>query len=142
MVLEFVSYGIFISLIGLAIVLFVLDQRRPKVVTVSHEVAEFNKLESPIERQLYRALINNGYSVRSQVKCGPYRIDLVIGDIAIECDGKAYHSSPQQKAHDRKKDRYLKQYGGYRKVIRVSGSSIVSRMPQVIKRIDNAVRNA
>lgn len=75
---------------------------------------EYRKLESPIERCLYNALVINGYSVRTQVKCGPYRIDLVIGRLAIECEGKAYHSSPAQKAHGRKKEENIlkKELGG------------------------------
>lgn len=42
----------------------------------------------------------NGYSIRTQVKCDPYQIGLVIGRLAIECDGKEYHSLRAQKAHE------------------------------------------
>jgi len=42
----------------------------------------------------------NSYSVRTQIKCNPYRIGLVIGRLTIECDGKEYHSVGAQKAHD------------------------------------------
>jgi len=94
---------------------------------------EYSKLKSPIERPLYNALVINDYSVRTQVKCGPYRIELVIDSLAIECDGKAYHFSPEQKAHDWKKDAYLRKQGY--KIMRVSGSSIVKCMPQVLKRV-------
>ncbi|WP_308284863.1 endonuclease domain-containing protein [Priestia megaterium] len=43
--------------------------------------------------------------------CSPYRIALIIARFAIECDGKAYHSSPKQKAYDRRKDAYLREQG-------------------------------
>lgn len=45
---------------------------------------EYSKLASPIERRLYNVLVLNGYCVQTQVKCGPYRIDLVIGKLAME----------------------------------------------------------
>ncbi|MGO0260162.1 endonuclease domain-containing protein [Priestia aryabhattai] len=95
---------------------------------------EYIKLESLIERRLYKAFVMNGYSVRPQVKCGPYRIDLVISRIAIECDRKQHHSLLlAQKANDRKKDAYLRKQGY--KVMRTSGSSIANRLPQVLKRV-------
>ncbi|MEH6854501.1 DUF559 domain-containing protein [Priestia megaterium] len=40
---------------------------------------------------------------------------------------------PAQKAHDRKKDAYLRKQGYT--VMRVSGRSIVKRMPQVLKKV-------
>ncbi|WP_257985575.1 endonuclease domain-containing protein [Bacillus sp. V5-8f] len=75
---------------------------------------EREKLESPIERRLDDALILRGEYVKSQVPCGKYRIDLTLPAyrIAIECDGKAYHSSPEQKAQDRRKNAYLRRVAG------------------------------
>ncbi|WP_308162466.1 hypothetical protein [Bacillus sp. ISL-7] len=45
--------------------------------------------------------------------CGKYRIDIAfVGPrIAIECDGKDFHSSPKQKAHDYKKNAHLRKNG-------------------------------
>jgi very-short-patch-repair endonuclease len=125
------EYLLFFGLLGVRLLSFIFHEmgEKPKGVLPTG----YSKLESPIERRLYNALVMNGYSVRAQVKCGPYRIDLVIGRLAIECDGKAYHSSPAQKAHDRKKDTYLRKQGY--KVMRVSGSSIVKHMPHVLKRV-------
>ena len=42
--------------------------------------------------------------------------------IAIECDGKEWHSRYEQKEHDNKKDEFLKSVGW--KVFRVTGSDI------------------
>ncbi|MGX1373045.1 very-short-patch-repair endonuclease [Priestia megaterium] len=42
----------------------------------------------------------NGYSIRIQVKCDPYQISFVMGRLAIEFDGKEYHSLRAQKALD------------------------------------------
>lgn len=97
-----------------------------------------SKCESPIERKLFNALTYNGYSVSCQVRCGRYRIDLALPpqQIAIECDGKAYHSSPSQKAHDRKKDRYLRDNGW--QVLRFTGSQINGNLKAVLQRIETA----
>jgi hypothetical protein len=41
------------------------------------------------------------------------RIDLARYGLEIECDGKAYYSTPEQKRHDRKKDNYLRKQISY-----------------------------
>jgi len=76
-------------------------------------VPDIYKCESPIERRLYNGLMHHGLHATAQQQVGKYRIDLAFPHymLAIECDGKPYHSTPQQKAHDRKKDQYLKQNG-------------------------------
>ncbi|WP_242486874.1 endonuclease domain-containing protein [Peribacillus sp. TH16] len=81
-------------------------------------------------------MIFRGENVEPQVPCGRYRIDLALQSyrIAIECDGKAFHSSPEQKAHDRRKNKYLRKNGW--KVLRFSGSAINGRMRKVLERID------
>lgn len=95
--------------------------------------------ESPIERRLYNVLASRGYEVKAQVPCGRYRIDLALPRyrIAIECDGKAYHSSRSQKAHDRKKDRFLRDHGWT--VLRFTGSQINGKMAYVIRKIEESV---
>lgn len=100
----------------------------------------YKNCESPIERRLYLALLQNGYQIETQTPCGPYRIDITIpgARIAIEADGKAYHSSPSQKAHDRKKDAYLRRQGW--KVIRISGRQINGNLQGVINKIKNEVK--
>lgn len=94
------------------------------------------KCESPIERRLYDVLNARGEYVRTQVPCGKYRIDIALPvyHIAIECDGKQYHSTPSQKAHDRRKNAYLKANGW--KVLRFPGSRINKDLKGVIKRIE------
>lgn len=80
-----------------------------------------------------------GIIPETQTKCGKYRIDITIPSkmIAIECDGKAYHSSAAQKAHDRRKDSYLKKHGWY--VLRFSGRQINSNLGNVLKVINKCV---
>lgn len=56
--------------------------------------------------------------------------------IAIECDGKEYHSNPEQRRHDQRKNRYLRKNGW--RVLRFSGRSINRNMNKVIARIEKA----
>ena len=93
------------------------------------------KCESWIEQRLYNALAKKGYYVRKQVRCGPYRIDMVIGNIAIECDGKSFHSSPDQKSYDKRRSAYLYRHG-YRSVVRFSGSDINSDVQKCVGAIE------
>ena len=130
-----VEYAVFFILLTIGVLAYILYEMGPKPDPVPARVYEYKKLDSHIERRLYSALVNNGYKVRAQVPCGRYKIDLVIGDVAIECDGKKYHSSPERKARDRRKSAYLRK-NGYRKVIRFTGSEIVTKMPDVLRRIE------
>lgn len=58
--------------------------------------------DSPFEEDVYHALVQQGYTIRTQVGCSGYRIDLAIVNtnrpgeflLGIECDGASYHSSP------------------------------------------------
>lgn len=129
------EYAIFFLLLTMGGLAFLFHEMGPKPDPVPARIFEYKKLESHIERRLYSALVNNGYKVRAQVSCGRYKIDLVIGDVAIECDGKKYHSSPERKARDRRKSAYLRK-NGYRKVMRFTGSEIVTKMPDVLRRIE------
>jgi very-short-patch-repair endonuclease len=106
--------------------------------TYDHELL---KCESPIERRLYNALKNNGHIVRSQERCGPYRIDLIlpIYKLAIECDGIEFHSTPYQIKHDKKKNAYLRKHGW--SVMRIKGKDINGKMPSVISRIEKRIKS-
>jgi very-short-patch-repair endonuclease len=137
-----IGYIVFFSLIAAAYLYYILspDPQPIRELDQSILVTERNKCESPIERRLYDALAFRGYAVTSQVPCGKYRIDLALlgPRIAIECDGKAYHSAPQAKARDRRKDKYLKENGW--QVLRFSGRQITSDLAKVLQRIDETVQ--
>jgi very-short-patch-repair endonuclease len=96
---------------------------------------------SYIEERLYWRLVEAGYNVKKQVKCGYYYIDLVLPKyrIAIECDGKDFHSSPKQKAYDKKRSAYLYRHG-YRSVLRFTGSEINQNPRKCIERIESVVK--
>lgn len=129
-----VDYIVFFGLLAACIIFFILYERRPKErVILDHESY---KVQSPIERLLYDALKARGEYVRTQVPCGKYSIDIALPNynLAIECDGKAYHSTPKQKAHDRRKDKFLRDNGW--RVLRFSGSRITRDLKGVVRRID------
>src|SRR5690606_13784691 len=107
----------------------------------SKDYTEIDYCESYIERRLYKALQLRGYYVRTQVRCGKYRIDIALPSyrLAIECDGKAYHSSAEQKAHDRRKNAYLRRNGW--RVLRFSGRQINGELSKVLARIEKALIN-
>ncbi|WP_078430996.1 endonuclease domain-containing protein [Alkalihalobacterium alkalinitrilicum] len=130
-----IEYIVFAVILVIPLILFLKRKHVPEKV-----VTPLDRCESPIEQRLYKVLVNNGYYVATQVPCGRYRIDLALpGDrIAIECDGEAYHSTPQQKAHDRRKNEYLRANGW--KVLRFSGKRIYKDMRGILKRIEKEAK--
>ena len=89
---------------------------------------EKSKAESPIEEMMIELLRKEGYKPYTQVPCKGYRIDIALYEggrkFAIECDGKAFHTSPKQKLHDEKKNRILRE--NQWDIIRFKGTHIYS----------------
>lgn len=127
------------NVLGGVILLTMLVLIRPIYLLLRRKINWYKRCESYIERRLYTALTNKEYYAETQIRCGAYRIDITLPeyDIAIECDGMAYHSSLAQKKHDAKKNRYLRKNGWY--VMRFTGKDICSNLPQVIEVIENTV---
>lgn len=75
--------------------------------------------DSPFEDSVHDFLRGAGYSVRKQVGCARFRIDLAIEDpvapgrylLGIECDGAQYHSSPVARDRDRLRQQILEGLG-------------------------------
>lgn len=120
----------YLILLIITIILFIIHHIRYKEKIINHHMCE-----SYIEERLYNALKKNGFNPIPQVKCGPYRIDLALYEykLAIECDGKEWHSTPEQKRHDARKNNYLKKNGW--KVCRLSGKTINSNLGYAINHI-------
>ncbi len=79
------------------------DLRRDLIEHVRNPAARANAItegtrtaESPFESRVIECLIRRGFLVRSQVRVGFYRIDIVVegssGKLAIECDGERWHT--------------------------------------------------
>lgn len=80
--------------------------------------------DSPVEKQFAAAYkVKTGRFPDDQVNIGQYRVDFLLpNNIIVEIDGHEFHSTPQQKAADARRDRYL-QNQGYR-VYRFTGAEI------------------
>lgn len=138
--MELVGIVIFTVIFIGAPIYYTIDHiKNPTFVEVPQFENERDKCESPIELRLFDALTFNGYDLKTQVKCGRYRIDIAIPryNLAIECDGKKYHSTPKQRAHDRKKNAHLRKEGW--KVLRFSGSQIHRNLPSVLRKIQDSI---
>lgn len=122
----------------LLIFIFVIAWNARKKNRGYSEAKEMTKCESPIEVRLFKALRRKNYQVYTQVACNNYRIDLVIytgkKKLAIEADGKNYHSSVQQVKHDKEKDWQLRKHGW--EVIRFTGSEIYRNSNQCVEEIE------
>ena len=71
--------------------------------------------ESDFEREMFDYLSSKNYRVTPQVKCGGYRIDMVVEGaqgrrLAIECDGDRFHG-PGQWSDDMARQRVLERAG-------------------------------
>jgi very-short-patch-repair endonuclease len=57
------------------------------------------RAESPLEQEVNRRLVAEGFRVTPQVAVGHYRIDMVVSDgarqVAVECDGDRFHPVEQ-----------------------------------------------
>lgn len=97
----------------------------------------FHLYESPIETKLSGALEAWGVKVVAQKKIGNYRADLFIEmdgkKIVVECDGKEFHSSSEQRAHDKERDDFMERAGLL--VLRFTGKEITSNLQACVIRI-------
>lgn len=122
----------------LILVFVIFSLRKGNRYTFEHEL---KKSESPIETMMLNALHEYEYKPYAQIPCKSYRIDVALyykgKKIAIECDGKQFHSSPEQKEHDRIKDSVLKKEKWI--VLRFTGSEIYSHMDDCLRMINSVV---
>ena len=74
---------------------------------------------SPVTAAIARALGERGWTIRHQIGCGAYKVDLAVVDpndndryvLAIEHDGAAYASAPAARDRDRLRAQVLQQLG-------------------------------
>jgi len=116
------------------------------MIEAHHEA--YRLTESPIEQMVYDYLLGIGCRPGArwpgpyaylfpQYPVGHYRADFAIkvmnADkfIAIECDGKAFHSSDAQKAYDAKRDEVFRSLGF--EVHRLSGSQIYRNVREAMR---------
>jgi very-short-patch-repair endonuclease len=73
------------------------------------------RFDSLFEQRIFLDLLARGYHVTPQVETNGRRIDLVVtgaaGKLAVECDGDAFHTSPEQREADLHREQELKRCG-------------------------------
>ncbi|MFA6830229.1 MAG: AAA domain-containing protein, partial [Bacilli bacterium] len=76
------------------------------------------EFDSPFEEDVYNFLVSKQYGVDTQVGCSGYRIDMGVKNrtnsdyvLAIECDGKTYHSGKCARDRDRLRQEVLEEKG-------------------------------
>ncbi|WP_367130624.1 AAA domain-containing protein [Saccharothrix sp. HUAS TT1] len=71
--------------------------------------------DSLFEQRVFLDIRARGYHVTPQVETNGRRIDLVVtgaaGKLAVECDGDAFHSTPEQRVADLQREQELKRCG-------------------------------
>jgi very-short-patch-repair endonuclease len=71
--------------------------------------------DSLFEQRVYLRIRERGFHVTPQYEVNGRRIDLVVtgakGRLAVECDGEAWHSTPEQRADDLDRELELKRAG-------------------------------
>lgn len=90
------------------------------------------KCESPIEDIVLREFHLLGLYPIPQFQIGKYRVDFAFPEkmVVIECDGKEWHSSEEQREKDKIRDKYLNDMGW--EVIRLTGSDIYRNADEII----------
>jgi very-short-patch-repair endonuclease len=88
---------------------------------MSSDLADNNNVdaESPFEEEVEAALRQTGFTVKRQIGCSGYRIDLALVDperpgqyvLGIECDGASYHRSATARDRDRLRQDILEGLG-------------------------------
>ena len=107
------------------------------------------RLESPIERLFwqtgYKYLSKWGH-LTPQTKIGPYRADFTLTNIpgvdllklVVELDGQEFHSTPEQRDYDTKRERYLMRHGW--QVVRFTGSQVNGNCMACVSEVESMVR--
>ncbi|MGN9846523.1 AAA domain-containing protein [Nonomuraea sp. H19] len=71
--------------------------------------------DSLFEQRVYLRIRERGYRVVPQVPAGGKRIDLVVvgakGRLGVECDGRFWHTAPDQVRHDIRREQELRRAG-------------------------------
>jgi len=92
--------------------------------------------DSEFEVRVGKALLARGYDVVQQYPVGSYRIDMIIRDsnIAIECDGEAYHTGEKKVREDMERQTILERLGW--NFIRIRGSAFFRNEESCITKVE------
>lgn len=97
--------------------------------------------DSPMEEKLFFDFPPNLQGlVELQFPVGKYRLDFAFPckKIAIEVDGKAYHSSFEQVKNDYERDAYIKKFGWT--IFRFSGSEVYNDSQHIVNKVADLLK--
>ena len=114
---KYLEYAYAISNNDHSAALAVLREVNPALMV--QQVSEQLSFDSPFEEEVYTELSQKGYSIRTQVGCSGYRIDLAVANpkepnrfvLGIECDGAMFHSAKSARERDIYRQRFLEGKG-------------------------------
>lgn len=94
--------------------------------------------ESPMEERFFEEAKRQGIALTLQHPIGPYRADFVVEPvryykIAVEVDGRDYHSDEDAVCRDYERDWYFMEHGWV--VFRVRGRQVNRQPRQVVERL-------
>jgi very-short-patch-repair endonuclease len=112
------------------------------------ELTNIIQAESSFEEAVYDFLTKNGYSVKTQVGCSGYRIDMAVKHptisgvfvLGIECDGVSYHSARTARERDRLRLSILEDIGW--KIYRIWSTDWIKDTKTEGEKLLNAVEEA
>lgn len=124
-----------------------LAERGEAALKQTTEAGYDDCFDSPFEEAVCKALRDKGYSVKTQVGCSGYKIDLAIRDkdnpgqflLGIECDGAAYHSCATARDRDRLRQEVLENLGW--KIYRIWSTDWFKNPQKQIEKLVNYINN-
>ncbi len=117
---------------------------------LKNELALTNEIQtdSSFVESVYDFLTRSGYSVKTQVGCSEYRIDMAVMHptmdgvyiLGIECDGLSYHSARTARERERLRQEVLEDMGW--KIYRIWSTDWVKDAKTEGEKLLNAVQEA
>ncbi len=106
--------------------------------------------ESPFEDSVKSFLEACGHEVRTQVGCAEFRIDLAVVNpeypgcylLAVECDGRKYHTTSVARDRDRLRQQVLEEMGWRGRIHRIWSTDWFHNYPVASKRLLEAIDKA
>jgi len=90
-------------------------------------------------RPHHGSLVSDGVRLDFQVEEGQYRVDFLVNQwLVVEIDGAAYHSSPEAKMRDARRDRYFEGLGY--SVLRIPAKIIFQNVKEAVDQVQAALK--
>lgn len=123
-------------------------ERGPRAIAEAVTLSGTREFDSGFEHAVWKALVEKGWEVDTQVGCAGYRIDLAVRHperpgrylLGVECDGAAYHSAKTARDRDRLRQSVLEGLGW--RIERVWSTEWRVNPGGCLARLHNAIEDA